>query len=270
MKRFYTLLSTALLTLSFFAAQTSQAQSFNSPVTISIPGQGSSHIPYEPNGSIYFTGNRSGGKAGNFYFRSQSNGSYLHSLVVFHGNSGTVESKGDFLMTAAKSGNSTWLFHTPDNGSGIMYLGHNNKGTTGWNWDYQFRQTHFYAKAASIGTGTLPAGYKLSVDGKIMAEEVTVQLSQTWPDYVFAPEYDLMSLSETEAFINENSHLPGLPSAAEVAAEGFDLAEMNRLLLEKIEELTLHTIEQQKLMQEQVETAEKLEREIAQLKSLIK
>lgn len=144
------------------------------------------------------------------------------------------------------SGNSTWLMHTPDNGSGIMYIGHDNKGTTNWKWDYQFRQTHFYAKAASIGTGTLPSGYKLAVDGKIMAEEVHVQSSAYWPDYVFAPEYELMSLEETNAFIKENSHLPGIPSAAEVEAEGFDLAEMNKLLLKKIEELTLHTIEQQK------------------------
>ena len=66
-----------------------------------------------------------------------------------------------------------------------------------------------------------------------------------WPDYVFKPGYKLKSLSEVESYVKENSHLPGVPSAAEVE-KSLDLAKMNAALLEKIEELYLHSIEQEK------------------------
>lgn len=67
-----------------------------------------------------------------------------------------------------------------------------------------------------------------------------------WPDYVFDPSYNLPQLDEVESFIHVHRHLPGLPPAAQVEREGFELAEMNALLLKKIEELTLYVIEQQK------------------------
>lgn len=67
-----------------------------------------------------------------------------------------------------------------------------------------------------------------------------------WADYVFDDDYLLMSLSELEEYIKEHKHLPGVPSAATVAEEGIDLAEMNKILLEKIEELTLRVIELEK------------------------
>jgi hypothetical protein len=86
-------------------------------------------------------------------------------------------------------------------------------------------------------------GYSLSVDGRIMAEEVTVQNSTSWPDYVFANDYKLMPLNELEASINKNKHLPNIPAAAEVEKNGITLGEMNRKLMEKVEELTLYIIE---------------------------
>ena len=82
-----------------------------------------------------------------------------------------------------------------------------------------------------------------------------------WPDYVFEPEYNLLSLEETEAFIKKHQHLPELPSAKEIEANGVQLGEMNRLLLQKIEELTLHLIEQQKLNKELIQRIEKIENE---------
>jgi len=68
------------------------------------------------------------------------------------------------------------------------------------------------------------------------------------PDYVFAPDYRLMPLSDVEAFIAENSHLPHIPSAAAVEAEGLDMAGMQMALLRTVEELMLHTFEQQALI----------------------
>lgn len=101
-----------------------------------------------------------------------------------------------------------------------------------------------------LGTSTMNGDYRLYVAGKILAEELTVKLVQDWPDYVFKSDYKRLSLAETEAFINENGHLPKIPSAEEVAENGVDLGEMNRLLLEKVEELTLELIELQKEVNE--------------------
>ncbi len=98
-----------------------------------------------------------------------------------------------------------------------------------------------------MGSSTvLPkSGYKLSVDGKVVCEELLVQLSP-WPDYVFKPDYKLASLLEVEQFIQKNSHLPGIPSAAEVESEGLNVGQMQKLMMEKIEELTLYMIDLKK------------------------
>jgi hypothetical protein len=91
------------------------------------------------------------------------------------------------------------------------------------------------------------AGYQLNVDGKIICEELKVQLSGSWPDYVFGDDYQLMPLDELEKSIQKNKHLPNIPSAAEVTAEkGIEVGEINRKLLEKVEELTLYIIQLKK------------------------
>ena len=109
-----------------------------------------------------------------------------------------------------------------------------------------------------VGIGTLSPDELLTVDGNIhttgflRSTEVVVEASASQiPDYVFKPDYDLMSLEEVEAYVKANSHLPEVPSAEEVEANGHKLAEMNLLLLKKIEELTLHTIKQEKKISEQ-------------------
>jgi hypothetical protein len=86
-------------------------------------------------------------------------------------------------------------------------------------------------------------GYRLSVDGKIATTEVRVQPSAVWPDYVFMPSYNLMSLPELEKSIDNHKHLPGIPSAEEIEKEGIQVGEMQRKMMEKIEELTLYIID---------------------------
>ena len=71
-------------------------------------------------------------------------------------------------------------------------------------------------------------------------------MSGSWPDYVFAEDYELPSLKEVEASINKYQHLPGVPSASEVSKDGLMVGEMQKILMEKVEELTLYTIAQQK------------------------
>ena len=88
--------------------------------------------------------------------------------------------------------------------------------------------------------------YKLTVTGKIICEELKVELAGNWPDYVFADEYNLKPLHELKTFIDTNHHLPNIPKAADVEKEGFEVGEMNRKLLEKVEELTLYVIDLQR------------------------
>ena len=97
----------------------------------------------------------------------------------------------------------------------------------------------------NVGIGTSKPREKLSVNGTIRSTEIKVE-HQNWPDYIFREEYKLASLQETEKYIKEKGHLPGIPSAKEVEADGIALGSFNGKLLEKIEELTLHLIELQK------------------------
>lgn len=96
----------------------------------------------------------------------------------------------------------------------------------------------------TIGTYTPATGYKLSINGKAICEELKVQISGSWPDYVFNNNYNLMPLDELEKSISINKHLPNIPSSADItAAKGFEVGDMNRKLLEKVEELTLYIID---------------------------
>ncbi|MDP1799873.1 MAG: hypothetical protein Q8L81_00880 [Bacteroidota bacterium] len=101
-------------------------------------------------------------------------------------------------------------------------------------------------------TVNLPAGYKLYVETGILTEKVKVAVKNTanWADYVFDKNYKMLSLSEVEAYVNKNKHLPGVPSADEVVENGIDMAAMDAKLLEKIEELTLYVIKLEKEMNE--------------------
>lgn len=96
-----------------------------------------------------------------------------------------------------------------------------------------------------VGGGDLVGNYRLYVDNGIMTERVRVAVRGTgnWADYVFADDYDLKSLENVEKFVQKNKHLPNIPSAQQVVDEGYELNEMDAKLLEKIEELYLHTIQ---------------------------
>jgi hypothetical protein len=97
-----------------------------------------------------------------------------------------------------------------------------------------------------IGTTVSPGGYKLAVDGKAICTELLVRLVPNWPDYVFAENYKLPELKEVENFIAKNNHLPGIPSAKTIEANGINVGEMQKLQMEKIEELTLYIIDLKK------------------------
>jgi hypothetical protein len=155
------------------------------------------------------------------------------------------------------------LFHE---GSGNGFVINSHAG--GGSWADLYFQTNgstrmFIESNGNVGIGTtdLAAGYKLSVDGKVACEEVLVEYSEGWPDFVFSSEYKLPNLDELETHIKKYNHLPGIPSAKDIEEDGLQLAEMQKLVLQKVEELTLYTIEQGKLIDELKKDLETLKKE---------
>lgn len=114
----------------------------------------------------------------------------------------------------------------------------------------------FPATAGSVDV----SGYKFFVAGGLLADEIRVATG--WADYVFAKDYKLPTLKEVEQHIVENGHLINVPSAKQVEADGISVGEMAKIQQEKIEELTLYIIEQNKINEKQA-------KEIQELKDLV-
>lgn len=121
-----------------------------------------------------------------------------------------------------------------------------NGSTTGIIYMPEPSHTHYFTKgrfAGNVGIGTSPSDeYALTTNGAIRATEIKVE-AQT-ADFVFEPDYALRPLKEVEAFVKENKHLPEIPSAKQMEADGVNVAEMNKLLLQKVEELTLYLLKE--------------------------
>ncbi len=140
-----------------------------------------------------------------------------------------------------------------------------NFGHYGHRWDTRVGTAMVIkGNTSNIGIGTInPGSWKLAVNGKIRAKEIKVETG--WADFVFYDDYKLPTLKEVENHIKEKGHLKDIPSATEVEKNGILIGEMNTKLLQKIEELTLYTIEQEKKIQALEEQA----KEIKELKQLI-
>ena len=136
----------------------------------------------------------------------------------------------------------------------ISYNGNDNNGSCYINYSGDLRYRNgsmtddvpvvLFSKDNNVGIGTLdPQGYKLAVNGTIRAKEIKVD--SDWADFVFKKDYKLPTLGEVKKHITEKGTLPGIPSESDVKANGVSLGEVNALLLQKIEELTLYVIKQQ-------------------------
>lgn len=164
--------------------------------------------------------------------------------------------------------NSTALLRLQSSSLGageVLDFGMNIK-SYGWIQPQDFNDPNaFYnlilnAKGGNVGIGTTIPDSKLAVNGTIHSKEVKVDLNVPAPDYVFASDYKLRTLKEVESYVNQNNHLPEIPSAQEFEKNGIQLAEMNMALLKKVEELTLYAIEQNKRL-------DKIEKENQELKN---
>ena len=140
------------------------------------------------------------------------------------------------------------------------------------------KETMTINSGATVGSGfvtigepsdftSFPAGYRLYVKDGILTEKVRVAVknSSAWSDFVFDKSYRLRSLGEVERFVKDFKHLPGVPSAEDVVNSGIDVASMDALLLQKIEELTLYIIEIKKVNEKLVKQSEALNRRLDQI-----
>ncbi len=167
---------------------------------------------------------------------------------------GGVQSKAFVLLDANLGSNSDYTaIYREDAGNdnsvvklriGDDYLGSFNIGYKNWQ-NGEWVSTFFVNNNGKVGIGTTTPDAKLAVNGNIHTKEVKVDLIG-WADYVFKEDYQLPTLQQVEDHITTKGHLINIPSAAEVAENGIQLGEMNAKLLEKIEELTLYTIAQEK------------------------
>lgn len=117
---------------------------------------------------------------------------------------------------------------------------------------YQVHQNGNIKFMQNVGVGCEAGinGYSFAVKGTIGCGELIVDEVSDWPDYVFDDDYKLISLDELKNFIQSNNHLPDMPTADDVKKEGISIGEMNKKLLQKVEELTLYTLEQQEVIEE--------------------
>jgi hypothetical protein len=148
-------------------------------------------------------------------------------------------------LNASGGAGKRWALHSTGSGNS-QGAGH----LLFWDWttNQERMRINEDGKVRIGNMANLPSGYKLFVEEGILTEKVKVAVvnSGAWADYVFAADYNLKPLSEVEAFIKENKHLPNVPSADELVKDGLDLGKMQATQMEKIEELTLYIIEMKK------------------------
>ena len=187
---------------------------------------------------------------------------------------GNVKAEGSVESKLSLDNNNGTTWHLSSNISSIHSKGfaiYSDESTTnGANTPFVIRHT------GNVGIGTRSPDQKLTVAGVVKSRELLVD-EDTGADFVFGENYDLPTLTNIEAFIKANKHLEGIPSAEEMKANGVKVGELQIKLLQKIEELTLHTIAQEKALaaerkakQEQQALIEQLLKRMEELEEKIK
>ena len=195
-------------------------------------------------------------RAGRFTFNVGNVGIGISDAVFPLDVSGRMRLRTNGANTAG-----IW-FNKPDNTQGTFIgqydatnFGIWGPGSSG-SWKFLFDGSDGTMR---IGTTLKATGYLLNVGGKIIAEELRVSLQGSWPDYVFNDDYKRLTIPQLESYLRENKHLPNMPAAHDIETNGQSVGELQRKMVEKIEELNLYIIDLNKKMEGQA-------KEIAELK----
>lgn len=194
-----------------------------------------------------------------------SGSNYLTTFHMSNGTTGTTATDGliisqsnnkvtirqyenaDFVLTNS-NGNLTLKSNGRIQTSGDLIVGSALvvNGAINFNNNYYFDANGNMSVGRSARIGN---GFYCDLDGNLKVMHLKVTQTD-WPDYVFGESHELMPINDVEQYVKQNGHLPNVPSAEEVEKDGMDVGEMNRLLLEKVEELTLYIIDLQKQLDE--------------------
>lgn len=223
---------------------------------VSVLSMQAGHAQTPTFGGDAVIGNQVGtGKSFQVITSTGADGPYIHMYANGHGSS--VE-QGSLNLIAGYNANQL----------GIAHSFVTRSGSGGWIRSMQMLQNG----QVNIGDRlpTAHPDYKLSVQGKLVAQSLYVTNPNSWADFVFEPGYKPMALPALESYLRQNKHLPYIPSAAEVINNGYSTAEMDAKLLQTVEELTLQLIELSKQHQEAMAQIKGLKLQVTTLKSYVK
>lgn len=165
-------------------------------------------------------------------------------------NDGFTLKQYDNQLTFIQHEQSSMRFENPAGSFELNAYGNVGVGASHQNHRFNVEGTSRFTGAVTMQSSlTVGSGMRCDAQGNMKVKRLRVTLTD-WPDYVFGEGYRLRPLAEVEEYVKEHNHLPDVPSAAEVEAEGADLGEMNKVLLQKVEELTLYIIDLQRQINE--------------------
>jgi hypothetical protein len=229
----------------------------NPIVNLHVAGGNTATLRLEQNGSAGFTPQTwdIAGNEANFFVRDVTNGSALPFRIEPGTASDTLylakeeqvgintKSPGATLHVKESTGAFATVLLLENNGPMAMIMDNTGADAVEWRIGQVPGATDIVIVTPDVAGNALT----LSTDGNltVSGNYFTAAGQLNVPDYVFADDYELMSLNQVRAFIEENNHLPRIPSAADINKSGLDMTQMQMALLEKVEELTLYTLAQQ-------------------------
>lgn len=250
-----TIISTSLLCLTLGSSVAAQTNTFPSSGNVGI-GTATPNAKLDVNGIIQ-AGGSNATQGGIFFTQKYGENDYLGTFSSNYSSGRLILGYG--AAGRSGQGSSDQLVSTFDNFSGfrgalrigngtLEFLATESAVQTPVNTELSTVSRLHIGNDGLVGVGTATPTHKLSVNGAIRAKEIIVDSG--WSDFVFDSGYSLRPLAEVASHIEENGHLPDVPSAAVVESEGLSLGEAQKIMMQKIEELTLYVIEQDKKLKE--------------------